>query len=104
MGERDMQLQTFKATTMAECLTQVKSSMGSDALILHTRTYQTKHWLGLRKREVVEITAGKGMKPARPRPGQAEARAKELVGAGTVSGTYSRTGPVRPSPLSAGSA
>jgi len=52
-----MQLQTFKAPTMAECLSQVKTSMGNDALILHTRTYQTKHWLGLRKREVVEITA-----------------------------------------------
>src|SRR5688500_813083 len=90
-----MQLQTFKATTMAECLTQVKSSMGTDALILHTRTYQIKQWLGLRKREVVEITAGKGMKPAsRPRPGQAEARSKELVaaGGGSIPGTYSRNG------------
>src|SRR3954468_24844030 len=92
-----MQLQTFKATTMAECLTQVKSSMGTDALILHTRTYQTKYWLGLRKREVVEITAGKGMKPAsRPRPGQVDARAKQLVSAGAVSGTYSRGGVARP--------
>jgi flagellar biosynthesis protein FlhF len=67
-----MQLQTFKAPTMAECLSQVKTAMGTDAIILHTRAYQTKQWLGLRKREVVEITAGKGMKVAsRPRPGQA---------------------------------
>ena len=29
-----MNLQTFKAATMAEALTQVKSNMGSDAVIL----------------------------------------------------------------------
>ncbi|HEX8911958.1 MAG TPA: hypothetical protein VF796_06330, partial [Humisphaera sp.] len=64
-----MQLQTFKAPTMVECLTQVKTAMGVEAIILHTRTYQTKQWLGLRRREVVEITAGKGMKVGnRPRP------------------------------------
>jgi flagellar biosynthesis protein FlhF len=75
-----MNLQTFKAATMAEALTQVKSAMGGDAVILHTRTFQTRYWLGLRRREVVEITAGKGFniergrrqqqaaKPAEPRP------------------------------------
>ena len=56
-----MNLQTFKAATMAEALTQVKSNMGSDAVILHTRTFYTRHWLGLRRREMVEITAGKGL-------------------------------------------
>src|SRR5215208_4781485 len=55
-----MNLQTFKATTMAEALTQVKSAMGGDAVILHTRTFHTRYWLGLRRREMVEITAGKG--------------------------------------------
>ncbi|MDB5298089.1 MAG: hypothetical protein JWO31_4072, partial [Phycisphaerales bacterium] len=65
-----MQLQTFKAPTMSDCLSQVKTAMGTDAIILHTRTYQTKYCLGLRKREVVEITAGKGMNIGRrPRPG-----------------------------------
>ena len=56
-----MNLQTFKASTMAEALTQVKTNMGSDAVILHTRTFYTRHWLGLRRREMVEITAGKGL-------------------------------------------
>src|SRR5688572_21258070 len=55
-----MNLQTFRATTMAEALTQVKSQMGGDAVILHTRTFHTRYWLGLRRREMVEITAGKG--------------------------------------------
>lgn len=56
-----MNLQTFKASTMAEALSQVKSSMGHDAVILHTRTFFTRQWLGLRRREMVEITAGKGL-------------------------------------------
>lgn len=56
-----MNLQTFKAATMAEALTQVKTTMGLDAVILHTRTFQTRYWLGLRRREMVEITAGKGL-------------------------------------------
>ena len=62
-----MNLQTFKAATMAEALTQVKSTMGADAVILHTRTFFTRHWLGLRRREMVEITAGKGLNVGRRR-------------------------------------
>ena len=62
-----MNLQTFKAATMAEALTQVKTTMGADAVILHTRTFYTRHWLGLRRREMVEITAGKGLNVGRKR-------------------------------------
>ena len=62
-----MNLQTFKAATMAEALTQVKSTMGGDAVILHTRTFFTRRWLGLRRREMVEITAGKGLNVGRRR-------------------------------------
>jgi flagellar biosynthesis protein FlhF len=46
---------------MAEALAQVKDAMGNDAVILHTRTFRKPGWLGLRWREVVEITAGKGL-------------------------------------------
>jgi flagellar biosynthesis protein FlhF len=56
-----MNLQTFKAPTMALALQQVKSAMGHDAVILHTRTYQLREWMGLRRREVVEVTAGRGL-------------------------------------------
>src|SRR5215212_9320560 len=62
-----MNLQTFRAPTMAEALGQVKTAMGQDAVILHTRTFSTRQWLGLRKREIVEITAGRGLNV---RPGQ----------------------------------
>src|SRR5688500_7801843 len=60
-----MNLQTFKASTMAEALSQVKSNMGHDAVILHTRTYHIRNWLGLRRKEIVEITAGRGLPTAR---------------------------------------
>jgi flagellar biosynthesis protein FlhF len=55
-----MNLKTFQAPTMAEALAQVKNSLGSEALILHTRTFRKNQWMGLRKREIVEITAGHG--------------------------------------------
>jgi len=53
---------------MAEALGQVKHVMGHDAVILHTRTYHTRYMLGLRRREIVEITAGRGtgLRPRRP--------------------------------------
>jgi flagellar biosynthesis protein FlhF len=56
-----MNLQTFKAPSMVEALAQVKKTMGQDAVILHTRTYANRTWFGLRKREIVEITAGQGL-------------------------------------------
>src|SRR4051812_35729089 len=62
-----MHLQTFKAPTMAEALAQVKREMGHTAVILHTRTYQHRYWMGLRRREIVEITAGKGLNVDRRR-------------------------------------
>src|SRR5829696_6984757 len=56
-----MNLQTFRAPTMAECLAEVKRIMGPDAVILHTRTLTIKRFLGLKRREIVEITAGRGL-------------------------------------------
>jgi flagellar biosynthesis protein FlhF len=52
---------------MAAALTQVKTVMGPDAVILHTRSFQTHGWLGLRRKDMVEITAGlRDRLPARP--------------------------------------
>lgn len=101
-----MNLQTFKAATMAEALAQVKSVMGSDAIILHTRTYQRRLWLGLRRQEVVEITAGKGLQTAGRSPRRAPvspranaAASKPLVPAGyaaAATGAVSSTGSLPP--------
>jgi flagellar biosynthesis protein FlhF len=83
-----MNLQTFKAPTMAEALTQVKSTMGSEAVILHTRTLHTRAWLGLRRREMVEITAGQGIGiPERRRPSAARS-----VPSPAAPATYARPG------------
>jgi len=53
---------------MADVLTKVKTTMGADAVILHTRTYQQSRLLGLKRCEVVEITAGNRPPRQRPRP------------------------------------
>ena len=55
----NMRLKTYSAPTMAEALVRVKQEMGGDAVIVHMRTYQRRHWLGLTRRDVVEITASK---------------------------------------------
>lgn len=42
---------------MAEALQHVKSTLGPHAVILHTRKFHQRIWMGLRRRQVVEITA-----------------------------------------------
>ncbi len=64
---------------MADALAQVKRAMGHEAMILHTRTFRTSAWLGLRRREVVEITAGRDP-TRRPR-----ARGRAIAGETSVS-------------------
>ncbi len=71
---------------MAEALQQVKSTMGGDAVILHTRTYQLRQWLGLRRREMVEVTAGRGLNfNRRPKPAAGQTaiatRTNQAIGA-----------------------
>jgi len=66
-----MNLQTFRAATMADALSQVKREMGLDAIILHTRTIQQRFWLGLRRKELVEITAGRGVRGGERHPRRA---------------------------------
>lgn len=68
-----MQMRTFQAETMAECLSQVKTTLGHNAVILHTRQFQRRAWLGLRRREIVEITAGVGFVVPQRRPSGAPA-------------------------------
>jgi flagellar biosynthesis protein FlhF len=50
-------MRTFKAASMREALGQVKRELGTGAVILGTRSYRTGGFLGLRRRDVVEITA-----------------------------------------------
>ncbi len=64
-----MNLRTFSAPTFAQAMALVKGEMGADAIILHTRTLQRRRWMGLKKNEIVEITAGTGMNVAPRRRG-----------------------------------
>jgi flagellar biosynthesis protein FlhF len=58
-----MKLKTYTAPTMAQALAQVRKDLGTDAMILHTRSYRTGSWLGLGGKPMVEITASS------PQPG-----------------------------------
>jgi len=52
-----MKLKTFKAGSMREALALVKRELGGEAVILGTRSYRGGGFLGLGRRNVVEITA-----------------------------------------------
>jgi len=56
-----MNLKTFQADTMAKALARVRRELGGNAVILNTRTIKRSGFLGLRRRQVVEITAGSGI-------------------------------------------
>jgi flagellar biosynthesis protein FlhF len=70
-----LKLKTYRAWTMAEALTFVKADLGSDAVILHTRTFDRGGFLGFGKRTVVEITAGRAADMPREAESSAEGRA-----------------------------
>src|ERR1700722_8011189 len=85
MGERTaMDYRTYQGNTMSAALAVVKQELGSQAVILHTRSYAKKRWLGLRRQEIFEITAGRDVRtvprarqqqqalPARPLPAPAK--------------------------------
>jgi len=46
---------------MSAALAEVKSELGPQAVILHTRSFTKSGWLGLRRREIFEITAGRAV-------------------------------------------
>jgi flagellar biosynthesis protein FlhF len=52
-----VRLKTFRAFTLAEALDAVHADLGTEAAILHTRTFKRGGFLGLGGREVVEIIA-----------------------------------------------
>ncbi|MHC4711954.1 MAG: flagellar biosynthesis protein FlhF [Planctomycetota bacterium] len=52
-----MNIKKFTAGTMDQALAQVKSALGGDAVILHTRFFKTGGVLGIGGRRLVEVTA-----------------------------------------------
>jgi flagellar biosynthesis protein FlhF len=53
-----MNVKTFQGPSISEALGKVKQELGSNAVILHTRSFKAGGLMGLGKRTVVEITAG----------------------------------------------
>lgn len=53
-----MRYETITAPTMDLALLEVKRRFGADAVIVGTRTVTQKRWLGLRRIELIEVTAG----------------------------------------------
>jgi flagellar biosynthesis protein FlhF len=102
-----MNLRTFSAATFAQAMALVKTEMGGEAVILHTRTLQRKRWLGLRRREVVEITAGVGLNvAARPvrRPAASDRRNGEAERGRAAETPMRRPGPTPARPATAAAA
>lgn len=62
-----MQVETFTASNMQDAMMEVKRVLGSDAVILSTRMVKQRHGWLRRRREVVEVMAGRGVNIARPR-------------------------------------
>ena len=81
-----MNVRTFRAPSMPEALALVKRHLGSDAVILHTRSARAGGILGWRTRAVVEITAS-DQASVRPRPAPERQQQSER--------TATRSGPLR---------
>lgn len=54
-----MSLRNYRAFTMTEALAAVRSDLGADAVIIHTRTFTQGGFLGIGKRSVIEVTASR---------------------------------------------
>jgi flagellar biosynthesis protein FlhF len=63
-----MDLKVFKAPTMAEALNAAKTEYGPAAVILHTRSVETKRYLGLVRNTHIELTVGRNLPKARKKP------------------------------------
>ncbi|MCB9846191.1 MAG: flagellar biosynthesis protein FlhF [Phycisphaeraceae bacterium] len=65
-----MILKTYRSNTMAGALAEVKRDLGSDAVILHTRSYRVGGFAGIGAKSIVEITASPdaAVPTRRPKP------------------------------------
>jgi flagellar biosynthesis protein FlhF len=75
-------IKTYQAFTMAEALAAVKEDLGHDAVILHTRAFKRGGFMGLGKRNIVEVSAS----PARE-VGEKRRTAAKAAGARRAYGT-----------------
>ena len=67
-----MRIKEYEATTLRECLQQVRGDLGPDAVILETKKARRGGYLGLGSRDVVVVVAGIGISVDKSRPPQVE--------------------------------
>ncbi len=85
-----MDLKTYRAPTLAEAVTKIKADLGHNALILHTRQIVERYCFGLRRREIVEIVAGRNLPRRAAPPAKPPAR---LVGKPSAAPSSSSSSP-----------
>lgn len=61
-----MKVKTYRASTLAEALVEVKNDLGREAVIVQTRRLRRGGFLGMLSTEVVEVTAAIDVAAARP--------------------------------------
>lgn len=61
-----MKVKTYRASTLAEALAEVKNDLGREAVIVQTRRLRQGGFLGMLATEVVEVTAAIDVAVARP--------------------------------------
>jgi flagellar biosynthesis protein FlhF len=97
MEGNSVTLKTYQAFTMAEALAAVKRDLGSDAVILHTRSFRRRRLLGLWWRTIVEVTATPAVQQrseavaAAPRPKVKSAAAQRAYASVAEDGSAART-------------
>ncbi len=77
------QFKKYRGSTLGEALQEVHRELGEDALILSTRSLDERAFLGLRRKPVVEITAGVRSASTEKRPGLRPALRKPNGGGST---------------------
>lgn len=94
-----MNVRTFVASSMNDALQQVKRGLGSDAVVLHTRTYRRGGLFGFGAKTYVEVTAADGRELARKRAREAKQspRAQRLAQARAAK-PATHPAPPRPEP------
>jgi len=93
-----MSVKTYQAKSMAEALTQVKGDMGTNAVILHTRSFKRGGVMGFWARNVVEVTAIADAKlkdrkrQVAPKPAQNSQLLRSAYGSGPQRGASQAAG------------
>jgi len=72
-------LRTYRASSIADALSDIKRELGPDAVILHTRSFKQGGLFGFRARNLVEITASSSVNVINPLARKGKAPVKKTA-------------------------